>query len=290
MDTLLSLIKEHAPHFTKAQRRIAEFVTGSYEDAAFMTAAALGARVGVSESTVVRFAYMLELDGYPEMQKLMREMLRHRLTSVQRIRLADGISQQDALKTVLTADMNNIRATIDLIDNASFDGAIAAILRARRVYVIGVRSAMVIAQFLAYYLNYVCDEVVFVNGAVQDVYEKVLRCDAEDVCFGVSFPRYSSRTKNAMQYAKSRGATLVALTDAADSPIARISDFVLLARSELASFADSLVAPLSVVNAIIMMVGNARKDEAYRHLTQLEEIWSEEGVYLPMETQKEEPK
>ena len=153
MDALLSMMEKQYSTFSKGQRRIAEYIFNSYDDAAFMTAAKLGERVGVSESTVVRFAYMLGLDGYPALQEALQDLIRHRLTSVQRIRLAANIPQQDVLKTVLSSDMNNIRATIDMIDNESFDGAINAILRARRIYVLGIRSAMSLAQFLTYYLD-----------------------------------------------------------------------------------------------------------------------------------------
>jgi DNA-binding MurR/RpiR family transcriptional regulator len=287
MDALFSLMEKQYPTFSKGQRRIAEYIFNSYDDAAFMTAAKLGKRVGVSESTVVRFAYMLGLDGYPALQEALQDLIRHRLTSVQRIRLAANIPQQDVLKTVLTSDMNNIRATIDMIDNDSFEGAINATLRARRIYVLGIRSAMALAQSLTYYLDYVCDNVMFVNGAVQDIHERMLRVGPQDVCFGISFPRYSARTVDAMKYAKSKGATLIALTDMPTSPLARISDYSLCARSDMASFADSLVAPLSLINAIIVAAGHARKDEATKHLTQLEDIWHAEGVYLS-ETVKEE--
>lgn len=280
MDGLFSLIEAKDPQFSKGQRRIAEYITRSYDDAAFMTAAKLGERVGVSESTVVRFAYLLGLDGYPALQDELQELVRHRLTSAQRIRLAAGLPQEDVLKTVLTSDMNNIRTTIELLDNDAFQGAVDAILDARRIYVLGIRSAMALAQFFTYYLDYVCDNVMFVNGAVQDIHERMLRVGPDDVCFGISFPRYSARTLDAMRYAKSKGATLIALTDQMAAPVASISDYTLCARSDMVSFADSLVAPLSVMNAIIVAVGHARKDETYRHLTQLEDIWYAEGVYL----------
>ena len=245
-----------------------------------MTAARLGETVGVSESTVVRFAYAIGLDGYPALQEELQELIRHRLTSVQRIRLAASIPQNDILRRVLTDDINNIRATIDMIDNESFRCAIDAVLGARRIYVLGIRSAMSLAQFMTYYLDYVCDNVMFVNGAVQDIYERMVRLGPEDVCIGISFPRYSVRTIDAMRYAKSRGATVIALTDVPNSPSTRYADYVLCARSNMASFADSLVAPLSLINAIIVAIGLARKDEAYYHLSQLEKIWSEEGVYM----------
>lgn len=280
MDRLLDAIQQGYASFSKGQRRIADFIVNSYDEAAFMTAAKLGERVQVSESTVVRFSYSLGLDGYPALQEELQELIRHRLTSVQRIRLAASIPQQEVLKTVLTSDMNNIRATIEMLDNDSFQGAIDAILSARRVYVLGIRSAMALAQFFTYYLDYVCDNVMFVNGAVQDIHERMLRVGPDDVCVGISFPRYSARTVDAMKYAKSKGAKLIALTDQSTSPVALISDFTLCARSDMASFADSLVAPMSLMNAIIVAVGLARKDEAYQHLTQLEDIWHAEGVYL----------
>ena len=280
MEGLLDVIADSYQRFSKGQKRIAEYIMNSYDDAAFMTAARLGETVGVSESTVVRFAYAIGLDGYPALQEALQELIRHRLTSVQRIRLAASMPQNDILRRVLTDDMNNIRATIDMIDNEGFHAAINALLGARRIYVLGIRSAMSLAQFLTYYLDYVCDNVMFVNGAVQDIYERMIRLGPEDVCIGISFPRYSARTVDAMRYAKQRGATVVTLTDVPNSPSAQYADYVLCARSNMASFADSLVAPLSLINAIITAVGLARKDEAFRHLGQLEQIWSEEGVYM----------
>lgn len=280
MDTLMRLVERNYMTFSKGQRRIADFILSSYDDAAFMTAAKLGEAAGVSESTVVRFAYSIGLDGYPELQQALHELVRHRLTSVQRVRLAENIPQQDLIKTVLTSDMNNIRATIEMLDNATFQGAISAILGARRIYVIGVRSAMALAQFLTYYLDYVCDNVIFVNGAVQDIQERMLRISNEDVCFGITFPRYSTRTVEAMKYAKARGAKLIALTDLPTSPVAAFADHTLCARSDMASFADSLAAPLSLINAIIVAVGQSRRDATYQHLTQLEQVWRSEGVYL----------
>jgi len=280
MEGLLATITEKYGQFSKGQKRIADYIMHSFDDAAFMTAARLGETVGVSESTVVRFAYAVGLDGYPELQEALQELIRHRLTSVQRIRLASSIPESDVLHRVLSDDIGNIRATIDMIDNESFHAAIEAILRARRIYVLGGRSATALAQFLTYYLDYVCDNVMFLNGAVQDIYERMVRLGPEDVCIGISFPRYSVRTVDAMRYAKNCGASVIAVTDVPSSPLSRYADCVLCARSNMASFADSLVAPLSLINAIIVAVGLARKEEAFRHLDRLETIWSREGVYL----------
>lgn len=292
MGGLLDTIADNYQQFSKGQKRIAEYIMHSYDDAAFMTAARLGETVGVSESTVVRFAYAIGLDGYPALQEELQELIRHRLTSVQRIRLAASIPQDDILRRVLTDDINNIRASIDMIDNESFRCAIEAVLGARRIYVLGIRSAMSLAQFMTYYLDYVCDNVMFVNGAVQDIYERMVRLGPEDVCIGISFPRYSVRTIDAMRYAKMRGATVISLTDVPNSPSTRYADHVLCARSNMASFADSLVAPLSLINAIIVAIGLARREEASYHLSQLEKIWSEEGVYMTdphMESAEEKP-
>ena len=280
MTNLMQKIEESFPSFSKGQKRIADFITNRYDDAAFLTAAKLGKAANVSESTVVRFAYTLGFDGYPAMQGALQELIRRRLTSVQRIRLAENIKEDDVPRQVLTADIANIRATIDMIDSAAFSGATNAILTAERVYVLGVGSAAPLAQFLATYLGYIRDDVLYVCGSEQDIYERMLRISGGDLCFGITFPRYSTRTVHGMRYAKEHGAKLVALTDLSTSPVAELSDYALYARSDMASFADSLTAPLSVINAILVSIGLKRKDETYKHLMQLEKIWSREGVYV----------
>lgn len=286
MDAILNTIEEAYSKLSKGHRRIADYIASAYDDAAFLTAAKLGTSVGVSESTVVRFATTLGYAGYPEFQEALQELVRHRLTSVQRIRVASAIPQNEVLATVLASDMNNIRTTMELVNKRIFEGVVHALVHARRVYVLGSRSAMALAQFFSYYLDYVCSDVVLLNGAAQDVLERVLRVQKDDVCFGMSFPRYSSRTADVMRYAKSRGATLIALTDESASPVADLADYTLCARSDMASFADSLVAPLSILNAIITAAGLARQEETYHHLTQLEEIWNAEGVYVSDEARE----
>lgn len=280
MDIFLNELERLYPRLSKGQKRIADFILHSCEDAAFMTAAKIGERTGVSESTVVRFAYALGLDGFPALQTRMQEFVRHRLTSLERIRMASGIPQNEVLRSTLTSDMNNLRMTIERMDNEVFTAAVDALLSAKKVYVLGVRSTAALAQFFYYYLDYVCDNVMPVMGTTQNVFDKLVRVGPSDVLFGISFPRYSSVTVRAMRSAKQRGATVIALTDQADSPLARIADYTLYARSDMASFADSLVAPLSVINALLVAVGRARNDEAMRHLACLEEVWRNEGVYL----------
>ena len=277
---LLIRINQHYASFSKGQKLLANYIMENYDKAAFITAARMGHTVGVSESTVVRFAYALGYQGYPAMQEVLRERVRSSLTSVQRIRLAADIPLKDVQRAAFTADMNNIRATMETLDGEAFMKAISMLLSARRIYVLGMRSAAALAQFFAYYLDYVCPDVLLVNGT-QDAHERMLRIDAGDVCFGISFPRYSARTAEAMQYAKARGARLIALTDQKSSPAAAGADCVLLAHSDMASFADSLTAPLSMLNAIIMAVGLKRRDAAMSHLTQLEKVWESDRVYVP---------
>ena len=280
MNNLLQEIHRRMPSLSKGQQRIANFIINSYEQAAFMTAARLGETVGVSESTVVRFAYALGLDGYPALQDRMQEMVLGRLTSVQRAQLASGIKKNEVFKTVLTTDMSSIRTTMEMADEEQFEEAVETILQARKVYVLGLRSAMPLAMFLAYYLDYICGNVITFSANLQDLRETMVRMDHRDAFVCISFPRYSTRTAEAMAYAKSRGAKTIALTDKQDSPIGAMADVVLLAKSDMASFADSLTAPLSVINAIIVAAGLQSEKEVQEHLRELENVWNRDQVYL----------
>ena len=280
MNNLLQEIHRRMPSLSKGQQRIANFIINSYEQAAFMTAARLGETVGVSESTVVRFAYALGLEGYPALQDRMQEMVLGRLTSVQRAQLASGLKKNEVFKTVLTTDMNSIRTTMEMADEGQFDQAVETILKARKVYVLGLRSAMPLAMFLAYYLDYICGNVITFSANIQDLRETMVRMNDQDAFICISFPRYSSRTAEAMAYAKSRGARTIALTDKLDSPIGTMADVILLAKSDMASFADSLTAPLSVINAIIVAAGLQSEEEVQDHLRELENVWNRDQVYL----------
>ena len=277
---LLTRIDLMMNSFSKGQKRIALYIEEHYDKAAFMTAAKLGETVGVSESTVVRFAYALGLDGYPALQDRMQEMVLGRLTSVQRAQLASGIKKNEVYKTVLNTDMNSIRTTMEMADEEQFEQAVETILQARKVYVLGLRSAMPLAMFLAYYLDYICGNVVTFSANIQDLRETMVRMDHRDAFICISFPRYSTRTAEAMAYAKSRGARTIALTDKLDSPIGAMADVVLLAKSDMASFADSLTAPLSVINAIIVAAGLQSENEVQEHLRELENVWNRDQVYL----------
>ena len=267
--------------FSKGQKKIAAYILSNYDKAAFMTASRLGVTVGVSESTVVRFATELGYDGYPHLQRALQEMIRNKLTSVQRMEVAgDRMGGRDVLQTVLHADTDMIRVTLDEIDRDAFQGAVDALMGAKRIYILGVRSSSALASFLGFYFNLLFENVTLVHtNSVSEIFEQVLRVGPGDVLFGISFPRYSKRTLSAMKYARDRGARVIALTDSQLSPLARVADHVLLARSDMASFVDSLVAPLSVINALIVAVGMSRRDEIEHTFNKLERIWEEYDVY-----------
>ena len=278
---ILALIQENMNTFSKGQKRIAAFILESYDKAAFMTASRLGKKVGVSESTVVRFAAELGYDGYPDMQKSLQKMIRNRLTSVQRIEVTnDRIGDQDLVSMVLQSDMEKIRLTLEELDRDAFDHAVKAIVSTKRIYIIGVRSSAAIASFLGFYFNLIFDNVVNVTaGTASEMFEHLLRVGEDDVVIGVSFPRYSSRTVQAMSFARDRKATTVAITDSEASPLAPICKYTLKARSDMASFGDSLVAPLSLVNALLVAVSRAKNDDLANTFQTLERIWEDYGVY-----------
>lgn len=280
MNDLITKIQSELPGFSKGQKQIARFILEHYDKAAFMTASRLGVTVGVSESTVVRFATELGYDGYPHLQRALQEMIRNKLTSVQRMEVAgDRMGGRDVLQTVLHADTDMIRVTLDEIDRDAFQGAVDALMGAKRIYILGVRSSSALASFLGFYFNLLFENVTLVHtNSVSEIFEQVLRVGPGDVLFGISFPRYSKRTLSAMKYARDRGARVIALTDSQLSPLARVADHVLLARSDMASFVDSLVAPLSVINALIVAVGMSR-DEIEQTFNKLERIWEEYDVY-----------
>lgn len=285
-DLLVRLNKNYKT-LSKGQKQLAAYITENYDRAAFITASKMGRIVGVSESTVVRFAYALGYDGYPELQKSLQELIRNKLTSVQRIQLTGDLQPNDVLRSVLKSDVSNIRATIDSIDNASFNAAINALLEAKKVYIVGLMSAAPLAQFLAYYLGFVMDNVVVVSGAMGNIYEDLFRISSEDVCIGISFPRYSNRTIDALDFARGKDATIIAITDSVSSPIAEKAEHALIARSDMAGFADSLVAPLSLINAIIVACSLRRREQVSDTLSQLEGIWGSHGVYVTKESGRE---
>lgn len=278
---ILSVLKEKERSFSKGQRRIAQYISESYDKAAFMTANVLGKTVGISESTVVRFAVELGYDGYPSMQKALQEMVMNRLTATQRMEVTnDRIGDQDVLETVLQSDIEKLRQTSETVDNAAFDAAVNAVLRAERVYVLGVRSAAPLASFLGYYLNYMFQNVHVVTASgASEMFEKIVGVNSRDAVVAFSFPRYSATTLKAAQYCRSTGATVIGVTDTKLSSLGQCSDHVLVAKSDMVSLVDSLVAPLSVVNALIVAIAAKKEKELSTTFQELEHIWSEYNVY-----------
>lgn len=278
---ILTLIQNGMVHFSKGQKLIANYIMNSYDKAAFMTASKLGKTVNVSESTVVRFAVELGYDGYPSMQKALQEMIRNKLTSVQRIEVAnDRFGNQEILSMVLQSDIEKIRTTLEEVDKTAFQGAVDAILGAKNIYILGVRSSAAIATFLSFYFNLMFDNVHHIHTSSNaEMFEQMIRIDKDDVVIGISFPRYSSRTVKAMKFAYDRGATVIALTDSLAAPIARNATHTLIAMSDMVSLVDSLVAPLSVVNALIVACSYRKEEAISKTFASLEEIWDEYGVY-----------
>lgn len=277
---LMRTIQIKFPRLSKGQKLIAEYILKHYDKAAFMTASKLGVTVGVSESTVVRFANELGYSGYPKLQMGLQELIKNKLTSVQRIEMSsDLITEENVLKSVLKADMENIRATLEKLNPNTFDEIVKAIFRAKRIYIVGFRSSQALADFLSFYLGLVLDNVRQVSPGVSDIFEQLLKLGQEDLVIGIGFPRYSSRTVEALKFAKSKNAEVVAITDSLLSPLASNADYTLITQSNMASFVDSLVAPLSVINALIVAVGIREKERISETFSNLEKIWEEHNVY-----------
>lgn len=282
---ILSVLKSKEASFSKGQRRIAQFILESYDKAAFMTANVLGKTVGISESTVVRFAVELGYDGYPSMQKALQEMVVNRLTAAQRIEVTnDRIGDQNVLSMVLQSDMEKLRQTGETVDHAAFDAAVNAVLGAERVYILGVRSAAPLANFLGYYLNYMFQNVhILTASGASEMFEQIVGVNSRDAVIAFSFPRYSATTLKTAQYCHSTGATVIAVTDSKRSSLAQSSDHVLVAKSDMVSLVDSLVAPLSVVNALIVAIASKKEKELSKTFQELEHVWSEYNIYEKQE-------
>ena len=282
---ILTLIQNNMPTFSKGQKLIAGFILENYDKAAFMTASRLGKTVNVSESTVVRFAAELGYDGYPAMQKTLQEMIRSKLTTGQRIEVSnDRMGDHDVLPAVVQSDIDKLRLTLEEISRADFTAAVDAIVKARRIYILGVRSSNALSSFLAFYFNLIFEDVRHVQTTLaSEMFEQMLRVKEGDVVIGISFPRYSTRTVRAMEYARDQGATVVAITDSELSPLNDTASYKLLAKSDMASFVDSLVAPLSIINALIVAVGRKKNQEVSAIFSKLERIWDEYEVYEKVE-------
>ena len=280
-EPLLAKMEESIRRLSKGHKKIAAYIKENYDKAAFMTAAALGKKVGVSESTVVRFATELGFKGYPELQRALQQMIKSKLTAVQRMEVSQTlIGDGDIINSVLTGDIELIRETAERTSRDDFKHALAEINRAKRIYILGVRSSAALASFLAFYFNLVFDSVVLVDtSSASEMFEQMFRIDENDVCIAISFPRYSKQTVNAMRFIADRKAKIIAITDTDKSPIASFADYLLVARSDMASVVDSLTAPLSLINALIVGVTLSRREEVYDNFNKLEGIWDEYQVY-----------
>lgn len=280
-DSLLAAMDANIRRLSKGHKKIAAYIKENYDKAAFMTAAALGKKVGVSESTVVRFATELGFRGYPDLQRELQQMIKSKLTAVQRMEVSKSlIGDGDVINSVLNGDIELIRETAERTSRADFQNALDEINRAKRIYILGVRSSAALASFLAFYFNLVFDSVVLVDtSSASEMFEQMFRIDENDVCIAISFPRYSKQTVNALRFIADRKAKIIAITDTEKSPIASFANHLLVARSDMASVVDSLTAPLSLINALIVGVTLSRREEVYNNFNKLEGIWDEYQVY-----------
>ena len=278
---ILRIIEENMDGFSKGQRQIARYLLAHYDKAAYMTAAKLGAEVSVSESTVVRFVMELGYAGYPEFQKSLQDLIRTKLTSFQRMEVTNHlIGDGDVLEKVLNTNVDNIRHTLESISRTAFHDAVDALVKAKNIYVIGVRSSAMLANFLSYSLQMVFDNVRLIDTtAGSELFQQMMAIGEGDVLFAISFPRYSKRVIKAVEFARRAGADVVALTDSPEAPIAPSAQQVLIAQSDMASYVDSLVAPLSLLNAIIVAVSRTNEEAVRERLQKLEHIWDEYDVY-----------
>ena len=283
--SILHTIERNMSSFSKGQKRIANYILQNYDKAAFMTASKLGKLSGVSESTVVRFASELGYDGYPSMQRALQEMIRSRLTSTQRIQAADDqFGGQDVLTAVIQSDMDKLRMVSDEADRTEFSKAVDLILGARHIYILGTRSSYFVAGYLNFYLHLLTGNVTLVQAnAAGEIFEQLFRIGPGDVMIAISFPRYSKVTLNTVKFARDRGATILAVTDNDLSPVYQMAAAALLAPSEMISFVDSMVAPLSLMNALLIAVGARMRADVSRTFAELEDIWNAYGVFGKMD-------
>lgn len=280
-ENLLTRIKQQYATLSKGQKRLAKYVVDHYDTAVFLTAAKLGQEVGVSESTTVRFATQLGYEGFPEFHSALEELVRNRLNSIQRMKVTYGrVPQSRILDTVLQSDVEKIKLTMEQMDHEAFELAVNTILQARTIYVVGIRSCAPLASFLSFYLHMIFDDVrLLQTSSASELFEQMIRINEQDVIIGISFPRYSMRTLKALEFANKRKAKVITLTDSVHSPMNLYSSCNLIARSDMASIVDSLVAPLSVINALVVALSMKKQEEVLHTLETMEELWNEYQVY-----------
>ena len=278
---VLIKIQDNYQKLSKSQKLIAEYILYHYDKAAFLTAAKLGSTVNVSESTVVRFANVLGFDGFPELQKALQELIKNKLTTVQRIELSDDYhGNENIFETVLKSDMQDIHDTINELNISDFEETLNMICEAKKIYVIGLRSSTALAEYLGFYLNLIFDNITVVRLGISDIFEQIIKISHDDIIIGIGFPRYSQRTIDALSYAREKNAKIVSITDSLISPLTPFSDKVLIAKTDMDSFVDSLVAPMSLMNALIVSLGMKNKDKMIGVFKNLEEVWDKYDIYV----------
>lgn len=276
----LKVIQNNFSYLSKGQKKVAEFIINDYDKAAFMTAARLGEVVGISESTVVRFANTLGYIGYKDLQKSLQELIKNKLTTVQRLSMVNSFSNDESvLRKVMEKDMDNIEKTINEMDYENFEKSIELILNSEKVYIIGMRSSNFLAGYLGFYLSFLLENIKVVTSGPNDVFEQLLNANDKDLIIGISYPRYSKRTLEALDYCKEKGCKIISITDSLISPASNYSDLSLVASSDMLSFVDSLVAPMSLINALIVTIGLHKKDDVKSSFESLEDIWEKYNVY-----------
>lgn len=276
---LMLEIKQKYSSMSKGQKSIADYIMNDYDKAAFMTAGNLGKAVGVSESTVVRFACALGFDGYPKLQKHLQAIIKNKLTNVQKLNLMEGYDSEKIIDIVLKQDIANLRNSREALDVTALEQIVEDMINARNIYVIGLRSSAPLANFFVYYLGYIFDNVRAVSQITSDVFAQLVHVKKSDVVIGLGFPRYSNLTVNGIEFAKARGAKIITITDNKLSPLYDLADISILAKSDMNSFVDSFVAPLSIINAIIIMIGLRKKEQLMENFITMEKKWHEHNIY-----------
>ncbi len=276
---LINNIQSNFSKLSKGQKIIAEFIINNYDKAAFMTAASLGSTLNVSESTVVRFANTLGYSGYKELQKELQEVIKNKLTTVQRMSLAEGIEDDNNISKVMESDIENIKKTISEIDKESIHKSVQLVTNAKNIYVIGLRSSSFLAGYLCFYMNFLFSNVRLITSDANDIFERLLKVNKDDVVIALTFPRYSKKTVEALSYLNEKGCKIISITDSLISPAANKSAITLIARSDMVSFVDSLVAPMSLINAFLIALSSEMKKDVNLYFEELEKIWKTYNIY-----------
>lgn len=278
-DNLLNRIKEMSPEFSKSHRRLAEYVLSNYDKAAYMTGASLGEHAGVSEPTVVRFAHLLGYEGYPQFKKDLQNTLTVKLTTTQRIQIFSDFESGSIVKKAILEDVENLKSTLADLSISQFEEAVSWIGSADRIFVAGFRTSALLSNYLGYYLDMITGNVVVLERGLGDIYEKLVKCKPGDVFIGISFPRYSTKTKELAEYVRQKGGKIIAITDSVKSPLGQVGDLVLVARSNMMAFVDSITAPMGLINGLIVSIGYRNKEKTRLVFDELEQVWAEHDVF-----------